>query len=214
MSNGKKRVCIVGGGISGLATAWGLAQHPDRFDFQLYEKNDRVGGNAMTVQIPQDDGMSIPIDVSVTAYIPTVYHHYVTMLERYGIKSLATRFSYTVHYGDGVPDGICRDDEDHLWVAINGGGELRRFTPHGEQVAIVAVTGAKQVSSCALGGPERRTLFVTTTFENLPAEAWSRRGIASDNLFSVRALAYLAVGHVAHHMTIVRERYLQGGSGA
>jgi hypothetical protein len=45
-------------------------------------------------------------------------------------------------------------------------------------------------------------------FRNLPDEAWARRGIASDNPFSVRALAYLAAGHVAHHMAIVRERYL------
>jgi hypothetical protein len=45
-------------------------------------------------------------------------------------------------------------------------------------------------------------------FEGLPAAAWSRRGIASDNPFSVRALAYLTVGHVTHHMKIVRERYL------
>lgn len=45
-------------------------------------------------------------------------------------------------------------------------------------------------------------------FQNLPAEAWSRRGIASDNPFSVRALAFLAAGHVIHHTDILRERYL------
>lgn len=49
-----------------------------------------------------------------------------------------------------------------------------------------------------------------TFFENLPAEAWMRRGIASDNPFSVRALAYLAVGHVAHHVAILRALYLAG----
>src|SRR4029450_7765113 len=36
-------------------------------------------------------------------------------------------------------------------------------------------------------------------FENFPEEAWSRRGIASDNPFSVRALAYITAGHLAHH---------------
>ena len=46
-------------------------------------------------------------------------------------------------------------------------------------------------------------------FRSLPAEAWARRGIASDNPFTVRALAYLAVGHVTHHTKILRERYLQ-----
>jgi hypothetical protein len=45
-------------------------------------------------------------------------------------------------------------------------------------------------------------------FTNLPAEAWLRTGIASGNRFTVRALAYIAAGHVNHHLTIFRERYL------
>jgi hypothetical protein len=45
-------------------------------------------------------------------------------------------------------------------------------------------------------------------FRNLPDAAWSRRGVASDNPFTVRALAYLTVGHVIHHVRILRERYL------
>jgi hypothetical protein len=45
-------------------------------------------------------------------------------------------------------------------------------------------------------------------FQHLPAEAWTRRGIASDNPFSVRALAYLAAGHVDHHVAVLRSRYL------
>ena len=58
---------------------------------------------------------------------------------------------------------------------------------------------------------EFRTIRAATLsfFRNLPDEAWSRRGIASDNPFTVRALAYISAGHVAHHLRIVRERYLQ-----
>jgi hypothetical protein len=44
-------------------------------------------------------------------------------------------------------------------------------------------------------------------FRSLPAEAWARRGVASDNEFTVRALAFIVVGHVTHHTTILRERY-------
>jgi DinB superfamily len=47
-----------------------------------------------------------------------------------------------------------------------------------------------------------------TFFHNLPAEAWMRRGIASGNPFTVRALAYLTAGHVAHHIAIIQDRYL------
>jgi uncharacterized damage-inducible protein DinB len=45
-------------------------------------------------------------------------------------------------------------------------------------------------------------------FRNLPEEAWSRTGIASDNPVSVRALAYIIAGHVVHHIAILQERYL------
>ena len=45
-------------------------------------------------------------------------------------------------------------------------------------------------------------------FQHLPADAWMRRGIASDNPFTVRALAYISAGHVTHHARILRERYL------
>jgi uncharacterized damage-inducible protein DinB len=51
-------------------------------------------------------------------------------------------------------------------------------------------------------------------FQDLPADAWMRRGIASGNPFTVRALAYLAAGHVSHHVKILRERYLQRRSEA
>src|SRR5262249_19219876 len=55
----------------------------------------------------------------------------------------------------------------------------------------------------------RATRLATATFfRNLPAESWSRRGIASGNPFTVRALAYLAAGHFDHHVAILQERYL------
>ncbi len=45
-------------------------------------------------------------------------------------------------------------------------------------------------------------------FRNLPDEAWTRKGIASGNSFTVNALAYVVAGHLAHHVGILRERYL------
>lgn len=42
----------------------------------------------------------------------------------------------------------------------------------------------------------------------LSAEDWSRRGVASDNEVTVRAIAYIMAGHEAHHVQILRARYL------
>jgi hypothetical protein len=48
-------------------------------------------------------------------------------------------------------------------------------------------------------------------FRSVPGDAWLCRGTASDNPFTVRALAWIVAGHVAHHLDIIRERYLGPG---
>ncbi|MYE31932.1 MAG: NAD(P)-binding protein, partial [Chloroflexi bacterium] len=75
-----RRIAIIGGGISGLGAAWALHHHPDRFDFRLYEAREQLGGNAVTAEMPQDDGSTIPFDISVTALIPSVYDHILLLL--------------------------------------------------------------------------------------------------------------------------------------
>jgi uncharacterized damage-inducible protein DinB len=51
-------------------------------------------------------------------------------------------------------------------------------------------------------------LSTLSFFKNLPDEAWSRSGVASDNPVTVRALAYIIAGHVAHHANVLKEKYL------
>ena len=43
---------------------------------------------------------------------------------------------------------------------------------------------------------------------NLDEAAWLRRGVANENETSVRAIAHLIAGHEAHHVQIIRARYL------
>lgn len=45
-------------------------------------------------------------------------------------------------------------------------------------------------------------------YRHLPPEAWMRRGVASGNPFTVRAMAFITAGHFAHHRRILEERYL------
>jgi hypothetical protein len=46
-----------------------------------------------------------------------------------------------------------------------------------------------------------------TLAEGLPSAAWERRGQASGKSISTRALAYIMVGHVTHHLGVLRDRY-------
>jgi sugar lactone lactonase YvrE len=61
----------------------------------------------------------------------------------------------------GWPDGMTVDAEGCLWVALWDGWGLRRHAPDGSLLTTVEVP-AQRVTSCAFGGPDLSTLFVTT----------------------------------------------------
>jgi len=45
-------------------------------------------------------------------------------------------------------------------------------------------------------------------FKNFTDNMWERRGLAADTEITVAALAYIAAGHMEHHLRVIRERYL------
>jgi len=81
--------------------------------------------------------------------------------------------------------------------------------PSFEQDVAVQAANANQTSWAELV-EEFRTVRLSTIsfFKHLPDEAWSHSGIASDNPVTVRAIAYIIAGHVAHHTQVLKERYL------
>lgn len=70
---------------------------------------------------------------------------------------------------DGVPDGLTVDADGCVWVAIWGGGVLRRFAPDGRPDAVLQLPVAKP-TSCAFGGPGMSDLYVTTARVDLTEE--------------------------------------------
>ncbi|MFP3712666.1 SMP-30/gluconolactonase/LRE family protein [Puerhibacterium sp. TATVAM-FAB25] len=67
---------------------------------------------------------------------------------------------------DGHPDGMCLDAEEHLWIAMYGLGQVRRYSPAGELVATIEVP-AQNVSCVAFAGPRLDTLVITTATQDL-----------------------------------------------
>lgn len=92
-----------------------------------------------------------------------------------------------------------------LRIARNDHGPLRDF----DQDDFVRSTNFDAIPWDALVDEYAAVREATLAlFGNLPAEAWQRRGIASDHEISVRAVAYVIAGHELHHMDILRTRYL------
>ena len=81
------------------------------------------------------------------------------------------------------------------------------------------LAGFEQDDYVRAGGFEKRTLHdlaeefdairkaTMFLFRGLEEVAWMRQGVASDNLLSVRALAYMIAGHELHHRRILQEKY-------
>jgi len=92
-----------------------------------------------------------------------------------------------------------------FWFARGFNDALPSF----EQDVAVAHAHANDTSWAKLV-EEFKTVRAATIsfFDTLPAEAWSRSGVASDNPVTVRALAYIIAGHLTHHMNVLSERYL------
>ncbi|MDX2226900.1 MAG: SMP-30/gluconolactonase/LRE family protein [Verrucomicrobiae bacterium] len=62
----------------------------------------------------------------------------------------------------GVPDGMAIDAEGHLWVAFYGGHAVLRFDGITGKLSGRVEVPTACVTSCALGGPDFQTLFITT----------------------------------------------------
>jgi sugar lactone lactonase YvrE len=65
-----------------------------------------------------------------------------------------------------APDGLTVDEDGDIWVAMYGGWAVHRYGPEGSLRATLPMPVA-QATSCAFGGDDRRTLFVTTGRERL-----------------------------------------------
>jgi sugar lactone lactonase YvrE len=63
-------------------------------------------------------------------------------------------------------DGLTVDDAGNLWVAMWGGGAVRCYAPDGSLLVSVPVP-VDRPTSCAFGGPDRATLFLTTARDGL-----------------------------------------------
>lgn len=86
---------------------------------------------------------------------------------------------------EGFPDGLTVDSEGHVWLAHWGGFRVTRFTAGGRVAQVVSLP-ASQVTSCAFGGPDLGTLFVTTASIGLDAAARAEQPLAG-GLFAVDA---------------------------
>ena len=85
---------------------------------------------------------------------------------------------------DGYPDGLCVDEEDHIWSAHWDGWKITRYKPNGEIDSIYDLPVPK-VTSCNFAGENLDTLFITTASIDLTKEELKKAPL-SGNIFFIK----------------------------
>jgi len=80
----------------------------------------------------------------------------------------------------GFPDGMTIDAEGKLWVALWGGGTVRRYDPQTGALLQAIEVPAPFTSSCAFGGPDLKTLYITTARGGLTPEQLEQFPLSGD----------------------------------
>lgn len=100
---------------------------------------------------------------------------------------------------DGMPDGIAVDIDGGIWVALAGGGAVRRYGASGELVQEVPLP-VRFPTSCAFGGPDLDHLFVTSGTR--PVEPGLRPEAAAHGAGAVFEMAVQIPGVPTHTMVV------------
>ena len=75
----------------------------------------------------------------------------------------------TIKEIDGYPDGLCLDEEDHIWSAHWAGSKITRYKPDGTIDKIIDLP-VPNVTSCCFGADDFKTLFITSAQKGLNSE--------------------------------------------
>jgi sugar lactone lactonase YvrE len=78
---------------------------------------------------------------------------------------------------DGLPDGLTVDAEGGVWVCLFGGAAIRRYDAEGALDAVIELPVTNPTSP-VFGGPDLRTLYVTTARHKLTDEQLAAEPLA------------------------------------
>jgi sugar lactone lactonase YvrE len=144
------------------------------FSGLMHADRDKRPGAGKLLRVDPDgaatvvtEGITVPNGMGWSPDGTTMYHVDMTLnrIDRMDFDpatGAATdrRLAFSVEHG-GSPDGLAVDVEGRLWVAVWGTPFVRCFEPDGTQAAVVELPVAN-LTSCAFGGADLSTLYITT----------------------------------------------------
>lgn len=136
-----KKIAILGGGIAGLTAAYSLnKQH----DITLFEKSNRLGGNAYTVTTKEGD----QLDIAVAAFGRAGYKNFYALLDELGIKTARAKDSYMSFHDLDTKNGIYVSPNIRGLIAQN----FDLLKPRNITSAFAVLRGLKHAQSLLASG--------------------------------------------------------------
>ena len=93
----RRRIAIVGSGISGMSAAWLLSQ---RHEVTLFEASDRIGGHSNTVTFDAPGG-PVSVDTGFIVYNEVTYPNLTALFTKLQVPTVASDMSFAVSLDDG-----------------------------------------------------------------------------------------------------------------
>lgn len=93
----RRRIAVIGSGISGLAAAWRLST---RHDVTLFEASSRLGGHANTAKVVVGD-TAFGVDTGFIVYNPRNYPNFVALLDHLRVETSPSDMSFAASIADG-----------------------------------------------------------------------------------------------------------------
>lgn len=93
----RKKIAVIGSGITGLASAWLLHK---QYDVTLFEKNTYIGGHTHTIDVPEQD-RQIPVDTGFIVYNDRNYPNLIGLFAQLGIPTRDTDMSFGFSLNQG-----------------------------------------------------------------------------------------------------------------
>lgn len=92
MSNTPQRIAVIGAGVSGLTTAWLLAEH---HDVQLFEAGNYAGGHTNTRMV-EAGGRQWPVNTGFIVFNDWTYPGFIRLMDRLGVPYEDSDMSFSV----------------------------------------------------------------------------------------------------------------------
>jgi sugar lactone lactonase YvrE len=160
-------------------------ESPIDFRASLYRLDHDLQIHKMLDSITVSNGICWSLDGTKMYYIdtPTMKVRVFDYDKETGSISNG-KIAVEIPAGMGGPDGMTIDSEGNLWICLWGGACVGCFDPETGDLLRKIDVPAKNVTSCAFGGKDLKTLFITTASISMSQEDAQKYPLAG-NLFAI-----------------------------